>query len=117
MKAEMIVEAEKIEKENAQLKIEMEQLRVMYEQKVRECQKLQKELSNEEQEEESNKTIIKGRFESMDFNSSVRIDKHASPKRHSMYNGESPVKETTQFIRTRTSIIDPNPFIPRFSQD
>jgi len=31
MKAEMIVEAEKIEKENAQLKIEMEQLRVMYE--------------------------------------------------------------------------------------
>jgi len=29
MKAEMIVEAEKIEKENAQLKIEMEELRVM----------------------------------------------------------------------------------------
>lgn len=63
MKADMIEEAEKIEKENAQLKNEMEEMRVMYEQKVRECHKLQQELSNEQQEEESKKTIIKGRFE------------------------------------------------------
>lgn len=115
MKADMIEEAEKIEKENAQLKNEMEEMRVMYEQKARECHKLQQELSNEQQEEESKKTIIKGRFETQDFNSSVRIDKHASPKRHSMYNGDSPFKDTTQFIRTRTSIIDLNPFIPQFS--
>jgi hypothetical protein len=47
MKAEMIIEAEKIERENAQLKNEMEELRVMYEQKVRECQKLQKDHSFE----------------------------------------------------------------------
>jgi hypothetical protein len=45
MKTDMIEEAEKIEKENAQLKNEMEELRVMYDQKVRECHKLQKELS------------------------------------------------------------------------
>jgi len=41
MKADMIEEAEKIEKENAQLKNEMEEMRVMYEQKARECHKLQ----------------------------------------------------------------------------
>ena len=41
MKADMIEEAEKIEKENALLKNEMEEMRVMYEQKVRECHKLQ----------------------------------------------------------------------------
>ena len=109
----MIIEAEKIERENAQLKNEMEELRVMYEQKVRECQKLQKDHSYEQQEEESKVTIIRGRFESMDFNSSVMFEKHGSPKRQSMYKGESPIKESTQFIRTRTSIIDQNPFIPR----
>jgi hypothetical protein len=95
MKADMIVEAEKIEKENAHLKNQMEEMRIMYEQKVRECQKSQKELSNENYEEESKITIIKGRFESMDFNSTVMIDTHLSPKRKSMYNGESPFKDKT----------------------
>lgn len=37
MKEEMILEAGKIEQENAHLKEERDELRVMYEQKVREC--------------------------------------------------------------------------------